>query len=35
MEWLDFGRDMTAMGIVAGVAAVGILFYFLTRKEIE
>ncbi len=35
MEWLDFGKDVTAMSIVAAIAAVGILVYFLSRKYIE
>lgn len=35
MEWLEFGSDVTAMSIVAGVAAVGVLIFFFTRKNIE
>ena len=35
MEWLDFGSDMTAMMIVAGVAVIGIAIFFFTRKHIE
>lgn len=35
MEWLDFGNDMTVMSILAGVAAIGILVFFFTRRSIE
>lgn len=35
LEWLDFGGDMTAMSIVAGIAAIGILIFFFTRRNIE
>ncbi len=35
MQWLDFGSDMTAMMIVAGIAVIGIAIFFFTRKHIE
>jgi hypothetical protein len=35
MQWLDFGSDMTAMFIVAVVAAVGLGIFFFTRRNIE
>jgi len=35
MQWLDFGSDMTAMFIVAAVAAVGLGIFFFTRRNIE
>jgi hypothetical protein len=35
MQWLDFGSDVTAMGIVAGVSVIGLAIFFFTRKNIE
>lgn len=35
MQWMDFGSDMTAMFIVAAVAAVGLGIFFMTRRNIE
>ena len=35
MEWLDFGGDVNAMGIVAAVAVIGLAIFFFTRKNIE
>ncbi len=35
MEWLEFGGDMTAMSIVAGVAAVGVVIFFFIQRNIE
>jgi len=35
MEWLEFGSDVNAMAIVAGVAIIGLGIFFFTRKNIE
>ncbi len=35
MEWLEFGGDVNAMGIVAAIAVIGIGIFFFTRKNIE
>jgi len=35
MQWLDFGGDINLMAIVAALAAIGILIFFFSRKNIE
>ena len=35
MEWMEFGSDVTAMGIVAAVSVIGLAIFFFTRKNIE
>ena len=35
MEWMEFGGDINAMGIVAAVAVIGLAIFFFTRKNIE
>ena len=35
MEWMEFGGDVNAMGIVAAVAVIGLAIFFFTRKNIE
>lgn len=35
MEWLEFGKDVPVMGIIAGVAIVGLIFFFFSSKSLE
>ncbi len=35
MEWLDFGMDKTLMAALAGIAALGFMFYFFSGKSID
>ncbi|UCD10772.1 MAG: hypothetical protein JSU88_08790 [Nitrospinaceae bacterium] len=35
MQWLEFGGDINWMAIIAAVAALGVLIFFFTRKNIE
>jgi len=35
MEWMEFGGDVNAMGIVLAVAVIGLGIFFFTRKSIE
>lgn len=35
MEWLDFGVDKMLMAALAGIAALGVMFYFFSGKSIE
>jgi len=35
MEWIEFGSDVNAMGIVLAIAVIGLGIFFFTRKNLE
>lgn len=35
MEWIDFGMDKILMAGLAGIAFLGFMFFFMSKKSID